>query len=356
MVMNIRANQVCETLLTTIKASNLNYLVNETPYSAFITIRKRFTKDYNESSNVTLARELDVGVNSNRKENENSILHNECQTLKTELELNMKLNSDLKNNLEGYVNENVAITQKLFILKGELASQNESIKKEHEKNISTARENQSVNDQLKVALNKLEEAKKLIGEKDDTVEILNSIVPNTKLELTSLEDKITELKSGVSISEPCSVAFTCDQCNFTSESNKGLNIHMGRMHEVKCDKCNEKFGGDLKFETHMCRIQVTNPTFNSIYMKNWYIQNECIQLFCNEDKKQIAILHSKECVNLKPCPDLPKKIISGEIIKDLNDILHILGYPLTNIDTIDWDILNTFIYATDHQTEETFNK
>ena len=46
MVVNSSPYKVCENLINDVKASNLNYLVNETPYSAFITIRKRFTKEY----------------------------------------------------------------------------------------------------------------------------------------------------------------------------------------------------------------------------------------------------------------------------------------------------------------------
>ena len=40
-----RAHTVCEQMLSILKSSNLNYIVKETPYSAFVTIRKRFVKD-----------------------------------------------------------------------------------------------------------------------------------------------------------------------------------------------------------------------------------------------------------------------------------------------------------------------
>ena len=75
MVENVRANQVCERILKFIKESNLNYLINETPYSSFVTIRKRFTKGFTDSSEVTFVSD-DV-----------SSLQNECQRLKSDLEL-----------------------------------------------------------------------------------------------------------------------------------------------------------------------------------------------------------------------------------------------------------------------------
>ena len=62
MVVNDRAHQVCENILKTIKSSKLNYVVNETPYSSYITIRKAFTKEHKGLSNVTLVCEDEVNL------------------------------------------------------------------------------------------------------------------------------------------------------------------------------------------------------------------------------------------------------------------------------------------------------
>lgn len=58
MVVDIRANVVCEKILNTVNSSNLNYIVNETPYSVFITMRKRFTNDFRDLTNVTLVEDV----------------------------------------------------------------------------------------------------------------------------------------------------------------------------------------------------------------------------------------------------------------------------------------------------------
>ena len=59
-------------------------------------------------------------------------------------------------------------------------------------------------------------------------------------------------------------------------------------------------------------INVTNPSLDDIlYMKNWYINNECFQVFCNQQKKQLAILHSRECEDIKPCPEALPNARSG---------------------------------------------
>ena len=67
---------------------------------------------------------------------------------------------------------------------------------------------------------------------------------------------------------------SCDQCDFNTESEKGLKIHMGRKHEVKCSGGSEKFAGDSKLKTHMCRQHISNPSSDQLYMKNWFVKDE----------------------------------------------------------------------------------
>ena len=45
MVGEFSAQYACGQILFSLKNSNLNYVVKETPYSAYITIRKKFIKD-----------------------------------------------------------------------------------------------------------------------------------------------------------------------------------------------------------------------------------------------------------------------------------------------------------------------
>ena len=134
------------------------------------------------------------------------------------------------------------------------------------------------------------------------------------------------------------------------EQNAPKNANMGEKHEEKCDVCDERFAGSTKLKTHICRVHVTNPTYGSLCVKKWYINHECIRVFCEKSKKHIAWLHSKQCLKIKPCPDRPKEILPGEIAKDKTNILHIWGYTfeVSDIHTIDWQILNHYIYISDH--------
>ena len=80
------------------------------------------------------------------------------------------------------------------------------------------------------------------------------------------------------------------------------------MQKVECKTCNENFLGETKLRKHTCRIHVSNPAHNSLYMKNWYSPGECIRVFCELSKKEIGILRSKECRKEKSCPDLLQKM------------------------------------------------
>ena len=154
MFLNDRAHQVCENILKTIKSSKLNYVVNETPYSSYITIRKAFTKEHRELSNVTPVPEDEVNHES-FKENI-SALEVKSRKLKEELEVCEKVKRDLDKKLEGYVTENVALNQKLFILKGELATQSDSSKHDKETISNMETNNQSLNDKLNKASARVE--------------------------------------------------------------------------------------------------------------------------------------------------------------------------------------------------------
>ena len=95
-----------------------------------------------------------------------------------------------------------------------------------------------------------------------------------------------------------------------------------------------------------------NPAHNSLYMKNWYSPNECIRVFCESRKKEIAILHSKECRKVKSCPELPEasKKLFGETAKDEKGVIHLEYNPIMTTNEVDWAIMDIFIYYTDHIT------
>ena len=117
---------------------------------------------------------------------------------------------------------------------------------------------------------KIEQIQSKLKDEDDDKEVLKNIVKNKEEMILTLKSELDSSKATpVAISMPLN---SCDQCDFKSESNKGLKIHMGKMHEAECPECNEIFGGELKLKTHMCRVHVANPSFKHFYMKNWFVR------------------------------------------------------------------------------------
>ena len=327
MVTEFLANQVCEKIIQDVKTSDLHFLLNETPYSAHITIRKKFTKVHADSSNVTLA-PISVGV-LDSTQTENKRLRIECKNMKEELEVLKHQKIILEDNLAGYAEENVTLNQKLFILKGEISI-----------HTSLQSENQSLKDKMKVKLDKIEELQKVNLEKDDTIEMLNAIVNNK-----NLDEQTARTESSVKELDNC---FTCDQCDFTSVSSEGIKIHMGRVHEVICDTCHAKFGGLTKLRNHMCRIHVVNPLSEFYYMKNWYVKHECIRVFCALKKDLLSVLHSTECVHTKHCSEFSPNLNTKNTVKDKEGLIHTYIANNMDVDTVSWDSVNYNIYIHDH--------
>ena len=134
------------------------------------------------------------------------------------------------------------------------------------------------------------------------------------------------------------------------KSEKGMKIHMGKMHEIKCKTCNEKFAGESKLKSHMCRLHIGNPSNDTLYMKEWYIKNSCIRVFSNELKKQVALLHSRNCGDNDHCSDYPTNMRYRTRVDDENGLIHLHGetYFERKSGNVEWEFLNFHIFETGH--------
>ena len=131
----------------------------------------KFFVDKFHICNITLVNDIieDTQVDFKR---ENISLVLQCKNFQTELDSINKENSELKQSLAGYKNENVVLNQKVFILKGDLASQEFKHEQAHQKFNNIFAENQSLTDIFKESKQKIDNLDKLVYEKDDTIELL----------------------------------------------------------------------------------------------------------------------------------------------------------------------------------------
>ena len=85
------AQDVCEKLVNQVKSSNLNFVVRETPYSVFITLRKSFIKTTeNDSDDLELVQD----GNENNLQNNYDELKRKYEDLENKYD---ELSDDFKN-------------------------------------------------------------------------------------------------------------------------------------------------------------------------------------------------------------------------------------------------------------------
>ena len=111
--------------------------------------------------------------------------------------------------------------------------------------------------------------------------------------------------------------YPCDQCEFKTEKKKGLKVHIGRVHSMKCKSCKEvfilkeNFERHLKLETtleHICESECDDL---SLVLDKNKSDEICLAIFskkeAREDGLPLLYLHGSECWTRSGhvCPDLP---------------------------------------------------
>ena len=97
---SISAMATCENVLSVLKNSGLNFIIQDTPFSAYLTIRKKFCKDFRNNDIVV------EDIENEQIKEQVTKLENENRYLKNELEKTfMKVDT--------VVNENQGLQQRL---------------------------------------------------------------------------------------------------------------------------------------------------------------------------------------------------------------------------------------------------
>ena len=98
----------------------------------------------------------------------------------------------------------------------------------------------------------------------------------------------------------------------------------------------------------MCRLHITNLSYKTLYMKDWFIKDTCIRVYDSKIRNEIAILHCDPCGKGKPCSDYPRSFKRGVKFEDEIGLIHLhSGTSLKRNSTpteVDWDVLNYNIY------------
>ena len=194
---------------------------------------------------------------------------------------------------------------------------------------------------------------KMLSEKCDEIVILESTLENRVNEIEAVTIKLADAFKEIKVKDEelkkiKFVPFPCNQCHLTIDTENEFSDHNKERHEFTCISCDFKFEKSEKMrnhvcktdkvhgqyrckecelvvkekeklEKHICKLNLNNPSFNSLYLKNWIVKESCIPVFCNNLKKEVAILHNRDCYGsatifrLKKeniCQDLPNDFVN----------------------------------------------
>ena len=361
-------NFACGQILYCLKMSNLNYLVKETPLSAYITIRKKFIRDatienldkiVNDSSPSDLEIEV-IALRESKKDLETRIEMAKVDFEERELEketLLAKLNKQ-DEEIEHFQKNERMFNEEIKVLNIEKDGLKTQISNEKSKHLDKLKEKDCQNftlekdlakskrkfKDLEIVNTELEENILMLENKlatqdqkvYDLKEELRTIADTTPIALCDKceyisnqeksfkdDDETEHLDENLPSTSKCGKCeytsddeedlnqhiqsvhvILCNLCDFETDSNSTFNEHNLSVHTFPCKNCNLSFKSERKLSEHMCRIHILNPICGDSYMKNWIIFEGCTRIYSTSLEREIVYLHSKQCINVKWCPDM----------------------------------------------------
>ena len=346
----------CGQVLYSIKMSELDYLVKETPYSIYVTIRKKFVKGHTDADDTSEKVDI-IDVTTEMLKKKLQIAEKENKGLKEKIaddlqitemlrveyeELEMKTDnlesdkSELEDTIEELYREISQLKQKenTFV---EIKEEN-MILKDNLKNLDAEiGDLKSKYDEVKSNVDfKDIDAKRKIDELEDTIqEYLNEIKRLKELNIMQC-NKFEEV---VNIDEEEPSTSKCGNCDYKGEDECDMKVH--KDSNIKCNICGIIFCGEVdiknhnekahktnleetestssgststlklgdecqtchvifatteKLKKHLCRITIRNPSFCDMYIKHWIAVNNCNLIYHRIKKIEIAIIHCQNCI------------------------------------------------------------
>ena len=81
----------------------------------------------------------------------------------------------------------------------------------------------------------------------------------------------------------------CEFCSFEAGLKSELLKHKSLEHNLNCLECYETFATNEKLNTHICKHEIGNPSFEQFYTRSWMDANNCNKIYCNNIKQEVAI-------------------------------------------------------------------
>ena len=287
-------HNACGQILFCLKMSQLNYVVKETPYSAYVTIRKKFIHSVGPVPEAPFTNQH--SENLKHAENELAVLKEKNKDLETRIamatieleEAETKIQTldgkivNLEDRIEEIYKENRYLTKEKDILDAAKKTLSEDLAKQKNENVEVKKEN--------LKTKKCESERYL--DKCDMIEILENTLRNKNEEINQLKLDFENAKGK---------EYLCSVCDFKCSNSSILTEHDKNNHAHKCDVCDLVVKSKEKLNIHICRVTINNPEHKNLYLKNWIVSKSCTTVFCKKQRKEVAILHSEECLDFDNC-------------------------------------------------------
>ena len=108
-------------------------------------------------------------------------------------------------------------------------------------------------------------------------------------------DYHSDNKSDLEVHLKTHMKHCCEFCSFEAGLKSELLKHKSLEHNLNCLECYETFATNEKLNTHICKHEIGNPSFEQFYTRSWMDANNCNKIYCNNIKQEVAILHCKKC-------------------------------------------------------------
>ena len=292
-------NFACGQILYSLKMSNLNYLLKETPFSAYITIRKKFIRDTsiekldklgNDSSPSDLEVEV-IALRESKKDLETRIEIAKVDFEERELEKESILAKLDKQDeeIEHYLKNERMFSEEIKVLtieKEGLKTTIDEISNEKSKHLEKLKEKECQKSSLEKELGKTKR-------KFNDLEIVNTELEENILmfenKLATKDQKVYDLKEELrALEDATPIAFSalcdkceyvanpeksfivddktehsdenlpstssCGKCDYTSDDEEVLNQHIQSVHVILCDLCDFETDSNAKLDEHKLSV------------------------------------------------------------------------------------------------------
>ena len=90
-------------------------------------------------------------------------------------------------------------------------------------------------------------------------------------------------------------------------------------------------------------MYIRNPCHGDFYVKNWVIKNECVRVFSEYLKKEIAIIHSEVCLEKNTCTYVLPEFIPQPKYIDSSGLIHLHSSELIIDGNGKWAIVTEMV-------------